>query len=52
MTLRKIFFWLHLSTGVPAGTVILLMAVTGCLLTYEKQIISLAIANSDPRRCP
>jgi uncharacterized iron-regulated membrane protein len=37
--LRKILFWLHLSAGTVAGAIILLMAVTGVLLTYEKQMI-------------
>jgi uncharacterized iron-regulated membrane protein len=38
MTLRKILFWCHLAAGVTAGTVILIMSVTGVLLTYERQI--------------
>jgi uncharacterized iron-regulated membrane protein len=38
--MRKIFFWLHLTAGSIAGVVILLMSVTGVLLTYEKQIIA------------
>lgn len=42
MTLRKVFFWLHLTAGTVAGTVILIMSVTGVLLTYERQIISWA----------
>ena len=29
MTLRSIVFWLHLSCGVVAGAVILMMSVTG-----------------------
>lgn len=36
---RKILFWCHLAAGVAAGIVILIMSVTGVLLTYEKQII-------------
>jgi uncharacterized iron-regulated membrane protein len=40
--LRKLIFWLHLSAGVAAGLVILLMAATGVLLTYEKQIVAWA----------
>jgi uncharacterized iron-regulated membrane protein len=36
---RKIIFWCHLVAGVAAGLVILMMSVTGVLLTYEKQII-------------
>ncbi len=37
--LRKIIFWCHLPVGVIAGVVILIMCVTGVLLSYEKQII-------------
>jgi uncharacterized iron-regulated membrane protein len=39
---RKILFWCHLTTGVIAGIVILIMSVTGVLLTYEKQMIAWA----------
>jgi uncharacterized iron-regulated membrane protein len=35
---RKVLFWCHLTVGVTAGLVILIMSVTGVLLTYEKQI--------------
>ena len=38
MTLRKAIFWLHLIAGTVAGSVILLMSITGVLLTYERQI--------------
>ena len=40
--LRKIIFWCHLPVGVTAGVVILVMCVTGVLLSYEKQITSWA----------
>ena len=40
--LRKTIFWIHLSCGVIAGLVILMMSVTGLLLTYERQLIELA----------
>lgn len=40
MSLRKLLFWLHLSVGVVAGLVILVMSVTGVLLTYEKQLLA------------
>src|ERR1041384_4451168 len=40
--LRKIIFWCHLPVGVIAGVVILMMCVTGVLLSYEKQITSWA----------
>ncbi len=36
---RKIIFWCHLPVGVLAGLVVLLMSVTGVLLTYERQIM-------------
>lgn len=36
--LRKILFWLHLVAGVAAGLVILVMAATGVLLSFERQI--------------
>jgi uncharacterized iron-regulated membrane protein len=39
---RKILFWSHLFCGVVAGMIILLMSVTGVLLTYEKQMIAWA----------
>jgi uncharacterized iron-regulated membrane protein len=39
---RKIIFWCHLPVGVMAGVVILIMCVTGVLLSYEKQITSWA----------
>ena len=40
MSLRSFIFWLHLAAGCIAGAVILLMSVTGVLLTYEKQILA------------
>jgi uncharacterized iron-regulated membrane protein len=42
MKLRPIIFWSHLVTGVLAGLVVLMMSVTGVLLTYERQIIDWA----------
>lgn len=38
MSVRKTIFWVHLSVGVAAGLVILMLAATGVLLTYENQI--------------
>lgn len=35
---RKILFWMHLSAGVSAGLIILMMSVTGVILTYERQL--------------
>jgi uncharacterized iron-regulated membrane protein len=40
--MRKVFFWLHLTAGSVAGIVILIMSVTGVLLTYEKQMMAWA----------
>lgn len=37
--LRRVIFWCHLAAGVCTGVVILVMSVTGVLLTYERQII-------------
>jgi uncharacterized iron-regulated membrane protein len=42
MKFRTLIFWLHLCCGVVAGTVVLVMAVTGVLLTYEKQVVAWA----------
>jgi uncharacterized iron-regulated membrane protein len=39
---RTVLFWLHLATGVVAGVVILVMCVTGVVLTYEKQMLEWA----------
>jgi uncharacterized iron-regulated membrane protein len=38
---RSVFFWLHLSIGLTAGAVILLMSLTGVLLGFERQAIRL-----------
>jgi uncharacterized iron-regulated membrane protein len=40
---RRIVFWSHLAVGVATGLVVLLMAATGVLLTYERQITSWAV---------
>ncbi len=48
MKFRSILFWAHLSCGVLAGLVILMMSVTGVLLTYERQILSWADRQSLP----
>lgn len=39
MSIHKILYWPHLICGVVAGVLILIMSVTGVLLTYERQII-------------
>jgi uncharacterized iron-regulated membrane protein len=43
---RKIIFWCHLAAGLFAGIVVLIMSVTGVLLTYEKQMIARADART------
>ena len=40
MKLRTFIFWPHLVAGITAGLVILVMSVTGVLLTYERQLIA------------
>ena len=40
MKLRTLIFWPHLIAGVVAGVVILVMSVTGVILTYERQLIA------------
>ncbi len=42
MKLRSVVFWPHLIAGIVAGLVILVMSVTGVLLTYERQMIAWA----------
>jgi len=42
VSVRSLIFWPHLIAGVLAGAVILIMSVTGVLLTYEKQMIAWA----------
>jgi uncharacterized iron-regulated membrane protein len=41
---RRIIFWSHLSIGVTAGLIIVLLSVTGVLLTYERQILGMSEA--------
>jgi uncharacterized iron-regulated membrane protein len=42
MKIKPYIFWPHLVSGVFAGVVILVMSVTGVLLTYERQITAWA----------
>ena len=37
--MRKVLFWCHLTAGVGAGTVILIMSVTGALLTFQQSVL-------------
>lgn len=36
--MRTLLFWIHLACGVTCGAVILVMSVTGVMLTYQKQV--------------
>lgn len=38
MRLRKIVFWLHLAVGLSAGSVVLVMSITGILLAFERPL--------------
>jgi uncharacterized iron-regulated membrane protein len=48
--LRSTIFWIHLVCGVAVGIVVLMMSVTGVLLTYERQMLAWAdrAHNADP----
>ena len=37
---RKTIFWIHLGCGVVTGLVVLMMSVTGVILTYERQMLA------------
>jgi uncharacterized iron-regulated membrane protein len=37
---RSVLFWTHLSIGIAAGALILLMSITGVLLGFERQMIA------------
>ncbi len=39
MKLRTVLFWTHLTSGLVAGTVILIMSVTGTLLTFQQSVL-------------
>lgn len=40
--LRNTIFWIHLGCGVVTGLVVLMMSVTGVILTYERQMLAWA----------
>ncbi|HEX3436183.1 MAG TPA: PepSY-associated TM helix domain-containing protein [Pseudacidobacterium sp.] len=42
VTPRRVLFWLHLTAGVIAGTVIFFLSVTGTCLAFERQMIGWA----------
>ncbi|MDQ0315712.1 PepSY-associated TM helix domain-containing protein [Amorphus orientalis] len=46
MPFRRLVFWSHLIVATVTGLVILFLAVTGLLLTYERQIVAAAEARA------
>jgi uncharacterized iron-regulated membrane protein len=48
--IRKSIFWIHLACGVATALVILMMSVTGVILTYERQMLAAQMSDlySDP----
>jgi uncharacterized iron-regulated membrane protein len=50
--LRSTIFWIHLVCGVTTGVVVLMMSVTGVLLTYERQILAWAEGVELPAPAP
>jgi uncharacterized iron-regulated membrane protein len=51
-SIRSVLFWCHLATGVVVGTVVLLMSVTGVLLTYERQLVTWSETHGLERAVP
>ena len=49
---RKTLFWTHLICGVATGLVVLMMSVTGVLLTYERQMLAWADRSHDREPVP
>ena len=49
---RSTIFWIHLVCGVATGLVVLMMSVTGVVLTYERQILARAERTSFPTPAP
>ena len=41
MKLRTVLFWMHLTAGLVAGSVILIMSVTGTLLTFQQSVLKI-----------
>jgi uncharacterized iron-regulated membrane protein len=50
--IRSTIFWIHLVCGVAAGLVVLMMSVTGVILTYERQIVAWADRTTYPAPSP
>ena len=49
---RSTIFWIHLVCGVATGLVVLMMSVTGVLLTYERQMLAWAERAAFPAPAP
>ncbi len=49
---RSTIFWAHLVCGVAASLVVLMMSVTGVILTYERQMLAWADKTSYPAPTP
>lgn len=49
LPLRTAIFWCHLAIGCTAGIIVLIMAGTGVLLMYERQIVEWAERDLRPR---
>ncbi len=45
---RSTIFWTHLICGVAVGLVVLMMSVTGVILTYERQMLAWAERTTFP----
>jgi uncharacterized iron-regulated membrane protein len=49
---RSTIFWIHLVCGVVTGLVVLMMSVTGVILTYERQMLAWADRTTYPAPSP
>ena len=49
---RSTIFWIHLVCGVATGLVVLMMSVTGVILTYERQMLAWADRATYPAPTP
>ena len=52
MTLRRVIFWIHLGVGATAAIVILMMSVTGVILTYETIVAPMTTGAAPTRGAP
>ena len=50
MSVRKVFFWLHLAAGTVGGVIILTMSVTGAILMYRPLVRPRRARGADIRR--